>query len=74
MISAIIKKENIKGLSATYDKLAERYPLTVDAVAQAAKYAAGNFFSCVAMLLVNTLTVFAQTGRCTVIAWWCVTP
>jgi hypothetical protein len=44
MIGAIVKKENIKGLSATYDSLADRYPLTVDAVAEAAKYAAGIFF------------------------------
>jgi hypothetical protein len=44
MIAAIVKKENIKGLSATYDSLAERYPLTVDAVAEAAKYAAGKLF------------------------------
>jgi hypothetical protein len=44
MIAAIVQKENIKGLSATYDSLAERYPLTVDAVAEAAKYAAGKLF------------------------------
>ena len=43
MIAAIVKRENIKGLSATYDSLAGQYPLTVDAVAEAAKYAAGNF-------------------------------
>ena len=37
MISAIVKKENIKGLSATYDSLAGQYPLTVNTVAEAAK-------------------------------------
>jgi hypothetical protein len=44
MIAAIVKKENIKGLAATYDSLAGQYPLTVDAVAEGAKYAAGIFF------------------------------
>ena len=63
MIGAIVKKENVKGLSATYDSLSDRYPLTVDAVAEAAKYAAGIFFPCVAVLVVNTLTAFAQNGR-----------
>ena len=74
MIAAIVKKENIKGLSATYDSLADRYPLTVDAVAGAAKYAAGIFYSRVAVLVVNTLTTFAQNGRCTIIATWRATP
>ena len=63
MIGAIVKKENIKGLSATYDSLADRYPLTVDALAEAAKYADGIFFvSRVAVLVVNTWTAFAQNG------------
>ena len=74
MIAAIVKKENIRGLSATYDSLAERYPLTVDAVAEAAKYAAGIFYSRVAVMVVTTLTAFAQSGRCAIIATWCATP
>ena len=44
MIAAIVKKDNIKGLAATYDSLAGQYPLTVDAVAEGAKHAAGIFF------------------------------
>ncbi len=50
MIVAIVKKENITGLASTYDSLAEQleYPVTVDAVAESAKYAAGNF-CCLAM-------------------------
>ena len=57
MIAAIVKKENIKGLSATYDSLAERYPLTVDAIAKATTRVN---FSCFAILVVNILTAFAQ--------------
>ena len=74
MIAAIVKKENIRVLSATYDSLAERYPLSVDAVAEAAKYAAGIFYSRVAVMVVTTLTTFVQSGRCAIIATWCATP
>ncbi len=76
MIAAIVKKENIKGLSATYNSLAGQYPLTVDAVAEAAKYAAGNF-CCLPLhfwLVVDILTAFVQNGRCAIIATSCATP
>ena len=39
-----------------------------------AKYAAGIFYSRVAMLVMNPLTTFAQNGRCAIIATWCATP
>jgi hypothetical protein len=78
IIGAIVNQENIKGLSAIYDSLAERYPqdnpLTIDAVAEAAKYAAGIFYSRVAVLVVNTLTASAQNGQCAIITTWCATP
>jgi hypothetical protein len=43
MIAVVVKKENLKGLGHTYDKLAEEYPHTVTELAERAKYAAGSF-------------------------------
>ena len=41
MVAAIVKRDNIKNLGQRYDALAEDYPETADAIAEAAKYAAG---------------------------------
>ena len=41
MVAAIVKRDNIKNLGPRYDALAEEYPETADAIAEAAKYAAG---------------------------------
>ena len=42
MVAAIVKRNNIKNLGPRYDALAEEYPDTADAIAEAAKYAAGR--------------------------------
>ena len=42
MVAAIVKRDNIKNLGPLYDALAEEYPDTADAIAEAAKYAAGR--------------------------------
>ena len=42
MVAAIVKRDNIKNLGPRYDALAEEYPDTADAIAEAAKYAAGR--------------------------------
>ena len=41
MVAAIVKRDNIKNLGPRYDALAEEYPDTADAIADAASYAAG---------------------------------
>ena len=41
MVAAIVKRDNIKNLGQRYDALAVEYPETADAIAEAAKYAAG---------------------------------
>ena len=41
MVAPIVKRDNIKNLGQRYDDLAEEYPETADAIAEAAKYAAG---------------------------------
>ena len=42
MVAAIVKRDNIKNLGPRYDALAEEYPDTADAIAEAARYAAGR--------------------------------
>ena len=42
MVAAIVKRDNIKNLGPRYDALAEEYPDTAAAIAEAAKYAAGR--------------------------------
>ena len=41
MVAAIVKRDNIKNLGPLYEVLGEEYPDTADAIAEAAKYAAG---------------------------------
>ena len=42
MVATIVKRDNIKNLGPRYDALAEEYPDTADAIAEAARYAAGR--------------------------------
>ena len=42
MVAAIVKRDNIKNLGPLYDALADEYPETANAIAEAAKYAAGR--------------------------------
>ena len=41
MVAALVKRDNIKGLAERYDQLAEQFPETVEAIADAVKYTAG---------------------------------
>ena len=38
----VVKRDNIKNLGPLYDALADEYPETADAIAEAAKYVAGR--------------------------------
>ena len=42
MVATIVERDNIKNLGPLYDALADEYPETANALAEAAKYAAGR--------------------------------
>ena len=41
MVAALVKRDNIKGLDKRDDQLADQFPETVEAIAEAARYTAG---------------------------------
>ena len=53
MAAAIVKRDNIKNLGQRYDALAKEYPDTADAIAEAAKYAAGPVYTSFLCFLSN---------------------
>ena len=53
MVAAIVKRDNIKNLGPLYDTLAEEYPDTADAIAEAARYAAGRVCTTFVFFLSN---------------------
>ena len=64
MVAAIVKRDNIKNHGQQYDALAEEYPEMADAIAEAAKYAAGpvcTSFLCFLSKPLSELLQFART-------------
>ena len=53
MVAVIVKRDNIKNLGQRYDDLAEEYPESADAIAEAAKYATGPVFTSFLCFLSN---------------------
>ena len=51
MVAALVKRDNIRGLDESYDQLAEQFPETVEAIADAVKYTAGPVGSAMSCFL-----------------------
>ena len=68
MLAAIVKRDNIKGLGASFDNLVAEYPTTADEIAEKTKYGAGDFVlfqsSCTCFLQAVFLTFFCFGSAC----------
>ena len=51
MVAALVKRDNIRGLGERYGQLAEQFPETVEAIADAVKYTAGPVGSAMSCFL-----------------------